>query len=279
MNRLEFDDRVVKQLEEAYEKRDMRRRRRLVREALAPAPGERILDVGCGPGFYVAELLDAVGPEGSVVGLDGSPASLAVAAARSKGRPNVAFHEADATSLPVADAEFDAALSVQVLEYVPDATAALREIHRALRPGGRIVVWDVDWATVSMRSADEARMRRVLAAWDSHLTHPSLPQTLTSRLREAGFEEIRMEGHAFATTELSHGHVRRVPRRIRRAVRGGPAAWSRPARQRVGGRAARAGRARRLLLRLHPVLLRGAAPPLASKRCTATTLPPSNCVA
>ncbi len=203
MNRLEFDDRVVKQLEEAYEKRDMRRRRQLVHEALAPAPGERILDVGCGPGFYVAELLDAVGPEGSVVGLDGSPASLAVAAARSEGRGNVAFLEADATSLPVADAEFHAALSVQVLEYVPDATAALREIHRALRPGGRIVVWDVDWATVSMRSADEERMKRVLAAWDSHLTHPSLPQTLTSRLREAGFEEIRMEGHAFATTELS----------------------------------------------------------------------------
>ena len=204
MTPLEFDDRIVKQLEEAYEKRDMRRRRRLVREALAPAPGERILDVGCGPGFYVAEVLDAVGPEGSVVGLDGSAASLAVATARSKGRHNVAFHEADATSLPVADAEFDAALSVQVLEYVPDATAALREIHRALRPGGRIVVWDVDWATVSMRTADEARMRRVMAAWDSHLTHPSLPQTLTSRLREAGFEEIRMEGHAFATTELSH---------------------------------------------------------------------------
>jgi arsenite methyltransferase len=203
VNRLDFDDRVVKQLEEAYETRDMRRRRRLVHDALAPAPGERILDVGCGPGFYVAELLDAVGPGGSVVGLDGSPASLALAAARTQGRQNVAFHEADATLLPVADAEFDAALSVQVLEYVPDATAALREIHRALRPGGRIVVWDVDWATVSMRSVDEERMKRVLAAWDSHLTHPSLPQTLTSRLREAGFEEIRMEGHTFATTELS----------------------------------------------------------------------------
>ena len=111
VNRLEFDDRVVKQLEEAYQKRDMRRRRRLVQEALGPAPGERILDVGCGPGLYVADLLDAVGPEGSVVGVDGSPASLAVAAARSQGRHNVAFHESDATSLAVPDAEFDAALT------------------------------------------------------------------------------------------------------------------------------------------------------------------------
>ena len=204
MNRLEFDDQVVKQLDEVYRKRDMRRRRALVHEALAPAPGERILDVGCGPGFYVAELLDAVGPEGSVVGVDGSSSSLAVAARRCEGRANVAFHEADATSLPVADAEFDAALSVQVLEYVPDVAAVLREIHRVLRPGGRVVVWDVDWSTVSMRTEDPERMARVLAGWDSHLTHTTLPRTLGSELRAAGFDQVRMEGHTFATDELSH---------------------------------------------------------------------------
>ena len=54
---------------------------------------------------------------------------------------------------------FDAALSVQVLEYVDDIAAALGEIHRALRPGGRVVLWDVDWATLSLQTADEARMR------------------------------------------------------------------------------------------------------------------------
>ena len=90
-----------------------------------------------------------------------------------------------------------------MLEYVPEVSGALREIHRALRPGGRVVVWDVDWATVSMRTEDHARMERVLAAWDSHLTHVSLPRTLTSGLREAGFEDVRMVGHAFATNELS----------------------------------------------------------------------------
>ena len=109
---------------------------------------------GCGPGFYVAELLDEVGPDGSIVGLDVSPTMLAVAAKRSEGKPNVAFHEADATALPVGDGEFDAALCVQVLEYVPDPSAALRELHRALRPGGRVLVWDVDWATVSWHSSD-----------------------------------------------------------------------------------------------------------------------------
>ena len=112
------------------------------------------------------------------------------------------LHLADATALPVPDAGFDAALSVQVLEYVADPDAALAELHRVLRPGGRLVVWDVDWATVSLHSSDAARTERVLRAFDRHLAHPSLPQTLTARLRSAGFEGIGVQGHAFVTNEF-----------------------------------------------------------------------------
>ena len=199
---LEFDESMAEQLEVLYHRRDVVRRRRLVQEALSARPGERVLDVGCGSGFYVTELLDRVGREGSVTGVDSAPAMLAVAAKRAEGRDNVAFYEADATNLPVPDGTFDAALSVQVLEYVPDATAALAEMHQALRPGGRVVIWDVDWATVSWHTTDHARMRRLLDAWDRHLTHPSLPQTLAPRLREAGFSDVTMAGHTFATTAL-----------------------------------------------------------------------------
>jgi arsenite methyltransferase len=202
VGQLVFDEDMARQLEVVYRTRDVLRRRRLIHDALGAEPGERVLDVGCGPGFYVAELLEQVGPDGSVVGVDGAPPLLAVAAQRCQEHDNVAFHEGDATSLPVRDAEFDAALSVQVLEYVPDATAALAEIHRALRPGGRVVVWDVDWTTVSWHSSDPARMERVLRAWDGHLSHPSLPRTLAARLRAAGFAEVRVEGHVFATAEL-----------------------------------------------------------------------------
>jgi ubiquinone/menaquinone biosynthesis C-methylase UbiE len=200
---LEFDERTVERLEQAYRGRDMVRRRGLVREALGAQPGDRVLDVGCGPGFFELELIDEVGAGGSVTGVDLSPASVAHARERSAGHPNLTFHEADATALPVEDGEFDRAFSVQVLEYVPDVGAALRELRRALRPGGRLVVWDVDWATVSMRTEDEPRMERVLAAWDAHLTHPSLPRMLTQLLREAGFEEVTMEAHPFATGELT----------------------------------------------------------------------------
>ena len=203
MSQLVFDEKIVEQLEVVYRSRDILRRRKLVYEALDARQGDRVVDVGCGPGFYSRELLDQVGPEGSVTGVDQSPQMLAVAKRRTEGFANVAFEEGDATALPVEGERFDRALSVQVLEYVRDIPAALAEMHRALRPGGRVVIWDVDWATLSWHSEDPDRMERVLKAWDEHLADPSLPRTLAASLRKAGFEDVRMDGHGFATAELS----------------------------------------------------------------------------
>jgi len=202
MGGLVFDQALADRLESAYRTRDILRRRHLVRDALGASTGEQILDIGCGPGFYAKELLAEVGERGAIVGVDNSPQMLAVAAHRVEGHANVTFHEADATSLPVEDGSFDAALCVQVLEYVPDPDRALAEMHRAVRPGGRVVVWDVDWTTVSWHSTDAAAMERALHAWDEHLAHPALPRTLAGRLRFAGFEDVAAEGHVFATTEL-----------------------------------------------------------------------------
>lgn len=186
-----------------YSKRDFQRRRQLVHQALGARPGERILDIGCGPGFYVAELADLVGAGGAVVGIDPSADMLRLATKRCEGDANVTFHEGPATSLPMSDASFDAALSVQVLEFVEDVDGALAEMHRILRPGGRLVVWDVDWSTVSWHSADAPRMARVLRAWEGHVSHPALPRTLVAQLRSARFEGITAEGHAFGTTEFT----------------------------------------------------------------------------
>jgi ubiquinone/menaquinone biosynthesis C-methylase UbiE len=201
MSQLAFDESRARQLETLYRTRDVRRRRALVRDALGVRAGERVLDVGCGPGF-VEELLIDVGPDGAVVGVDASPQMLAAAAHRCARHGNVDFREGDAAALPVEQAGFNAALCVQVLEYVADPTAALTQMHRALRPGGRLVVWDIDWGTLSWHSEDPERMERVLRAWDAHLTHPSLPRTLGARLRAAGFSQVGAEGHVFATTAL-----------------------------------------------------------------------------
>jgi ubiquinone/menaquinone biosynthesis C-methylase UbiE len=201
MTQLKFDAATAQALEKAYHKRDMIRRRRHVREALAAAAGERILDVGCGPGFYVLELLDEVGERGSIMAVDASPDMLALARRRCEGHGNVTFKEGNAAALPVDDAAFDAAICVQVMEYVADVTGALSGIHRALRPGGRAVIWDVDWATVWWHSNDPDRMRRVLSAWEEHLVHPSLPRRLGADLRAAGFADVSVAGHSFATVD------------------------------------------------------------------------------
>lgn len=198
-SQLEFDEEAARAIEAMYVIEDAVRRRRIVREALGASAAEKVLDAGCGPGFYCAELLDEVGPSGSVVGVDGSPAMLALAARRCAGRPNVDLREGDATALPVPDGAFDAAISVQVQEYVADLTAGLGELHRVVRPRGRVLVFDIDWETLSIHSGDPPLTSRVLRAWDEHLAHPSLPRTLAPRLRAAGFEDVRMTAHAFAT--------------------------------------------------------------------------------
>jgi arsenite methyltransferase len=202
MGQLVFDEGMARAIERMYEIRDAQRRRAIVRRTLSAASGDRVLDVGCGPGFYCAELLADVGPTGSVVGIDGSPAMLALAAGRCDGAENVELREADATSLPVEDASRDRALCVQVLEYVADPAVTLAEMHRALRPGGRVVLWDIDWATVSLHSQQPERMDRVMRAFDDHLAHPSLPRTLARQLRAAGFTDVEMQAHAFASCEM-----------------------------------------------------------------------------
>ena len=78
-------------------------------------------------------------------------------------------------------------VTTQVLEYVPDVAGALAEMHRVLRPGGRLLVLDTDWDSLVWHAPDEELMARVLATWDEHLVDPHLPRSLGRSLREAGF--------------------------------------------------------------------------------------------
>ena len=178
---LEFDERQSRAVEETYATRDIVEQRRATLAALGLQSGERVLDIGCGPGYLCAQMAEA---GASVVGLDPSPSMLTLAERRGEG---VELVRGDALSLPFEDASFDAAVSTQVYEYVEDISGALREVRRVLRDGGRLLVLDTDWDSIVWRSSDDARMERVLRAWEEHLAYPRLPRDLPSLLRETGF--------------------------------------------------------------------------------------------
>ena len=187
---LEFDEEASRRVEATYLTADVVEQRRAFRAALAPQPGERVIDVGSGPGLLAHEIAEAVGPDGAVCGVEPSESMLAIAARRTPaaGSAPVEFIPGDALALPVADAAFDAAVATQIYEYVEDIPSALAELRRVLRPGGRVLILDTDWDSVVWRSSDADRMRRVLAAWDEHLADPHLPRRLTGLLDDAGFE-------------------------------------------------------------------------------------------
>jgi SAM-dependent methyltransferase len=116
-----------------------------LREVLAPQPGERVLEVGPGTGYYTLDVADWVGPEGSVEILDLQQEMLdhTMRRAGERGLANVTPTRADATAMPHEDEGFDAAYLVTVLGEVPDQDAALRELARVLKPGGRLVVGEL----------------------------------------------------------------------------------------------------------------------------------------
>ncbi len=110
--------------------------------------GDSCLDVGCGTGPDLGALAAIVGGGGRVVGVDRSEA-LAAAAARRPETGTIKLVVADAHRLPFADAEFDACRADRTLQHVGDPAAALREMARVTRPGGRVVVTEFRWGLVA----------------------------------------------------------------------------------------------------------------------------------
>ncbi|MDX1748224.1 MAG: methyltransferase domain-containing protein [Halobacteriales archaeon] len=197
-----YDEEASKRLEAVYMSTSMAERRGLIRDRLDLRPGEAVISIGCGPGFEPAELGEAVGDRGHVYGVDASEAVLAIANRHCTGMPQVRLERADAADIPVEDERFDAAVAVQIYEYIHDIDSAVAELARVLGPGGRAAVYATDWDSIVWHSSNRARMERAIEAWTDVYADPHLGSRLTAHFRDAGLVVERVEPNSILETRL-----------------------------------------------------------------------------
>ena len=155
-------------------------------DCLRPTQGERILDIGSGPGFLVNDIARLVGSTGEVHGVDMADNMVNAARDLCAELPWVCFDVGDAMHLNYADNEFDAVCTTKVYEYVPHLDAAVAESARVLRPGGRGVILDSDWAAPYWSATDTVLRDRIIAAWSEHCAQQEVPMRLAASIRRAG---------------------------------------------------------------------------------------------
>lgn len=165
--------------------------RELALDGLGLRPGQLVLDVGCGSGGALPAVLERISPGGQAVGVDLSETMIAEARRRwgSPGRP-LRFEIADARALPFDTGSFDACRTDRMMSHVPQPEAALAEMLRVTRPGGRVAVIDVDIETTIVDSPDPEVTRQAACCGADRLQNGRVARHVESMFRDAGLSCI-----------------------------------------------------------------------------------------
>jgi ubiquinone/menaquinone biosynthesis C-methylase UbiE len=168
-------------------------------------PGETVLDLGCGTGDHTREVAALVAPGGSAVGVDFSRNMIAEATRRqASSAVPASFEQGDAQKLRFGSNTFDACRTERMLCHVPDCQAALREMVRVTRSGGRIGVIDVDTAGVMIDSSDRAITSAFAATMTDAIQNPWIGRTLRRRMAEVGLVDVVVEPRVL---EVGYGAI------------------------------------------------------------------------
>jgi ubiquinone/menaquinone biosynthesis C-methylase UbiE len=201
-----YDEAEARETDRIYQTPDVIRQRMRTLDALKLEAGESVLDVGCGTGLLAHDMAALVGAAGCVVGVDISQDMLKLAERRCVGLDQVQFRQAEAEHLPQEADYFDAVASVQVLLYLSDVSSALAEMHRVLKPGGRIAIIETDWRGTVLNSFDDSLTRKMLAAWDDAVSSPNLPVKLGPLLKAQGFSAVGVDAFPIVNTSATPGN-------------------------------------------------------------------------
>ena len=177
---------LVAALESMARHPEIRRVRDTAWRALRPAPGQRLLDAGCGAGDVARALATAVAPDGEVIALDHSAATLAAARERDDGGA-IRYMTGDVSRLELPDNSFDGVWCERVLQHVDDADVAVGELIRVTRPGGRVCLLDTDWDSLAFDGVDAALAQTIVTHMHGRLTPRRLDMGRTLRRRLVGY--------------------------------------------------------------------------------------------
>jgi SAM-dependent methyltransferase len=152
-------------------------------------PGEVVVDLGCGGGLDVLLAAPKVGPSGKAIGIDMTPEMIERAKANAvrAGVTNVAFHLAAIDRLPLLDASVDCIISNCVINLAPDKPAVFCEMHRVLKPGGRVAVSDI-----ALKKPLPDEIRQDIMAYVGCIAGAILIGDYERQLREAGFAAVQV---------------------------------------------------------------------------------------
>lgn len=157
-------------------------------------PGDRVLDIGCGIGDQALGMAKLAGLTGRVVGTDVSTAMVAMAQGRHTGCGlPLEFLVARAADQPFEDSMFNHIRTERVLMYLKDIDAVFTEYNRLLKPGGKLLVYDVDWDALVIAHADKVLTRRIVEHISDKFPSGRIGANLFSYFKQHGFKNIRVK--------------------------------------------------------------------------------------
>ncbi len=194
IDRTKDPDFFVRFMDEAQKPPAFQASKRLMLERLALVLGEAVLDVGCGPGADVFDMVDNVGPAGRLVGLDASSVMIAEARRRAKDLPvPITFEVGEVQALPFPDGTFDVCRAERLMGYLPDAERARAEMVRVTRPGGRILVFDFDWDTLIIDHPDKQTTRTIALSYSDSIRNGWIGRQLPRLFKQQHLEVLSLD--------------------------------------------------------------------------------------